>query len=116
MQHIQFDDFQVWEGKCAPEDGPFSTNVEPIIPSWPEFRTDLSKATTLKTTTVFNKAFVGGGCGGLEIENTGTLQCDGFEAEINVRPSWGAVLNKNGALSLSAMELIDKDEAAGAII
>jgi hypothetical protein len=71
VQTILFDNFQIWEGRCIPEEEPFAGEITPITPEWPELRTNLNKPTTLTTSMYFEKAFVGGGCGEVHVTNIG---------------------------------------------
>jgi hypothetical protein len=114
VQTIQFDNFQIWEGRCPPEEEPFDQQLTKVLPIWPELRTDLRKATVLETTLVFEKAFVGGACGTVHVKNTGQTVCEGFDVEINIRPTWGGLLLKNGLPSFNSLDLLESDVDAGA--
>jgi hypothetical protein len=113
LQYILFDDFQIWEGRCAPGKEPFASEVQPVVASWPELRTDFGAETSLTGELVFDKAFVGGGCGGFEITNKGTQACENFELEINVRPTWGTILTRDGQPSLNGLIMLENDAQAG---
>lgn len=113
MQTIVFDDFMIYEGRCEPGEEPTDTEEVPVLPVWDTLRSDLDMATTLKTNIEFGSAFTGGGCGEIQVENTGNEECDGFELEVNVRPSWGELMEKEGVPSLNALELLENDAASG---
>lgn len=113
MQVIIFDDFQIWEGRCSPDQEPFASEFLPITPTWPTLRTNFDEKTTLAGQVVFDKAFVGGGCGEFEITNRGAQVCENFELEINIRPSWGTILTKDGLPSLTGLALLEQDAQAG---
>jgi hypothetical protein len=106
VQTIRFDDFQVWTGKCAPEDEPFPNVVTFPKPVWP----------SMLTKVVFSKAFTGGGCATFEVQNTAAVPCDMYELELNIRPEWGTILQKEGVLNLQRCSLLEQDEAAGEIL
>eukprot|EP00892_Ulva_mutabilis_P008553 jgi/Ulvmu1/606/UM001_0614.1 len=110
---IDFDDFQIWEGRCAPMDEPFSQKLTKPVPIWPAMRTDLDKPTTLQAAVEFDKAFVGGGCADFAIKNQADVPCDDFELELNIRPDWGKILDRGGSPNLSGLTLLDSDAAAG---
>lgn len=113
LQTIDFDDFQIWEGNCPPMDEPFVQEVTYPVPVWPNMKTDLDKPTTLLASISFQKAFIGGGCGGIDIENRAAVPCDDFEIELNIRPEWGGLLINKGEPNLSGVTLIDSDEESG---
>lgn len=113
VQTIDFDDFQIWEGKCSPMDEPMDQELTHPTPMWPNMKTDLNKPTTLLALIAFEKAFVGGGCGDFEIENRADVPCEDYELELNIRPDWGALLLKEGKPNLSGLTMIDSDPEAG---
>lgn len=113
MQTIDFDDFQIWEGKCAPTEEPFDQEVTHPTPVWPNMKTDLNKPTTLLALIAFEKAFVGGGCGDFEIENQADVPCEDYELELNIRPEWGTLMLKGGKPNVRGLTIIDSDAEAG---
>jgi hypothetical protein len=114
VQHIRFDNFEIWEGRCTPAEEPFDTELAIVVPEWPTLRANLDKPTVLTTQLVFEKAFVGGGCGHVVVTNVGSKACDAYEVEINIRPSWGNLMLKDGLPSFSGLNLLTSDTAAGA--
>ena len=47
------------------------------------------------------------------VTNTASQQCDAFEVEVNVRPSWGKILERDGNPSLLALDILLQDPDAG---
>ena len=114
LQTILFDDFLIWEGKCEPGQEPAGFDIAPVMPRWSNLKSNLDKPTTLRTSVVFESAFTSGGCGEVHIENVGEQKCDEFLLELNIRPDWGALMEKEGSPALNALELLDSDETTGA--
>lgn len=112
-QTIEFDFFEIWEGRCTPDDEPFTGAQKEFLPMWPTMRTDLERPTVLVTTLYFNKAFTGGGCGDVRVLNTAATPCDEFEVEINIRPGWGWLLIQGDKIGLSSLTIIEEDREAG---
>ena len=90
MQHIRFDDFGVWQGRCPPTLGDFSQEAATQLPTWANQRSDLSKPTVFATTVTFPSAT----CANIAIQNTANVACGALSLELNVRPSWGKVYGK----------------------
>lgn len=111
---IRFDDFQVWEGKCTPADEPFTQELTLPKPTWDNMRSDLNKPTVLLAEAKGKTAFAGGGCVKFEVLNTADTTCNQFELEINIRPTWGTVLEKDdGKPNFQKLTHIETDAEAG---
>ena len=77
-------------------------------------RSDLNKPTVLLAEAKGKTAFAGGGCIKFEVLNTADSVCNQFELEINIRPTWGTVLEKDdGTPNFQKLTPIEIDEAAG---
>lgn len=114
LQTIRFDDFQVWEGRCTPEDEPFTQALSLPKPTWDNMRSDLNAPTVLLAEVVGKTAFAGGGCIKFEVLNTADSICNQFELEINIRPSWGTLLKKDdGKPNFQKLTPIEIDDEAG---
>lgn len=110
---IEFDDFQIWEGKCSPENEPFTQELTLPSPVWDNMRSDLNAPTVLLAEVVGRTAFGGGGCVTFEVLNTADSMCSQFELEINIRPTWGTVLSRDGKPNWQKLTPLEIDEEAG---
>lgn len=95
---IQFDDFMIYEGECAPTSVPESNTIATIQPVWDGQRPAIE--TDLTTSVVKASTYVEGGCGQIAITNTGAELCDDWQLEINIRPSWGSLTKWSGVTLL----------------
>jgi hypothetical protein len=116
LQTIMFDDFQVWEGRCPPEDEPFSQNLIKPKPEWASMRHEKTGDSVLKVNTYFEKASTGGGCAKFIIENTSPKGCDIYEIELSIRPSWGTLSERDGDVIIHGVSLLDTDKDAGTVL
>lgn len=113
LQTIVFDDFQVWEGRCPPDKEPFSQTLVKPVAKWKGMRHDKKGDTVLNVSTIFEKASTGGGCAKFEIENLSPEDCDVYEVELNIRPSWGTLSERDGDVIIHGIKLLDVDANAG---
>lgn len=113
LQTIDFDDFEIFEGRCSPMDEPLQRELTLPIPMWPSMITNLDEPTALLANIKFEKAFVGGGCGNVEVQNTVDVPCDEFQIELNIRPEWGGLLESRGQPRLNSVTLMDSNAEAG---
>jgi hypothetical protein len=102
---IQFDDFMIYEGECTPNSIPESKTLAMIQPVWEGQRPKID--TDLKTSVVKAKTFVGGGCGQIAITNVGAMECEDWQLEVNIRPSWGSLTKWSG------VTLLEDNKVAG---
>lgn len=79
-------------------------------------RQEYTGETVLNVTTIFEKASTGGGCAKFEIENMSSKPCDVYEVELNIRPSWGTLSERDGYPIVHGVSLLDIDEDAGALL
>ena len=115
LQTIVFDDIQVWEGRCAPENEPFPQTVVKPLPEWDGMATHDAPA-VLSANAIFDKAALGGGCAKLEIMNTGSQDCDEYQVHLNVRPSWGFLDTRDGQWVVHGVDVIDSNADAGVLL
>lgn len=113
VQTILFDDIQVWEGRCAPENEPFSQTVVKPIPEWNSKLRDTAPS-VLSANAVFDKTAPGGGCPKLEVQNIGARDCDQYQVQLNIRPSWGSLDSRDGKWTVHGVDVIDYNADAGA--
>lgn len=117
VQTIRFDDFQVWEGMCAPENEPFAKELFKPSPEWPSMQPPIaSSASVLEVDAIFEKAFVGGGCAKFEMTKTVEEDCSEFHVELHIRPSWGTLAVRNGKPTMHGVSLVHSDESAGVCV
>lgn len=118
MQHIQFDNFKIWEGKCEPDQGINGAMVGTVKPEWPGMMTDLNAPTDLETVIRLESGFGGGGCPKLEIINNSNMVCTAWEMELNVRPNWAnvgvATRGLARPMSMVGLKVLERNVAAGA--
>lgn len=111
-ESIDFSGFDIVQGRCTPNDTPLPSNLKTILPTWPGQAPSLAAAapaTTIATTLVFTKMFVGGACVDLNLRNTAEETCAAIEVDIGIRPSWGRILTRENVPSLSQMSLLSTE-------
>jgi hypothetical protein len=94
---IRFADFKIYEGECLPNAAPSAAPLQHVSPTWETMR-PLAKS-DLQTQAVFNKPYVGGGCGDIVVTNPGS-KCDRWQLEISIRPGWGSLAKWAGLVLL----------------
>ena len=114
VQTIIFDDFQVWEGLCPPDSEPFSQTLVTHTPEWSGMKQSKG-ASNLKARVLFQSASTGGGCGKLVVENTSGKECSMYEVDLNIRPSWGTLSQRQGKFIMHGAEVVDIDAQAGVV-
>ena len=91
VQHIRFDDFNVWEGGCSPAAEPLPTSDAIVLPAWSGQLSDFNKPTHLTASINYANTSLGSACGAMYVRNWASAACSSYTMEINVRPAWGAV-------------------------
>lgn len=117
VQHIQFDSFKVWEGRCAPEAQAGGSMMGVVKPEWKGQRATPAPA-TLETEMTLATGFVGGGCPDIKIKNTSGRVCSDWEMDLHIRPTFGNVhATKQGSvkpMQPSGFTVLEHDTEAGA--
>ena len=91
VQHIRFDDFNVWEGGCSPAAEPLPTSDAIVLPTWSGQLSDFNKPTHLTASINYANTSLGSACGAMYVRNWASAACSSYTLEVNVRPGWGAV-------------------------
>ena len=104
----------MWEGRCAPENEPCSQTVVKPTPDWDGMKYDRTPS-ALGVTPLFERAYIGGGCARLQIENGVADACNKYEVQLSVRPSWGSLDIRDGDYLINDLEFIEGDAVAGAL-
>ena len=114
VQHIRFDDFNVWEGRCTPDAEPLPTTEAIVLPVWSGQRSDFTAPTHLTAAMAYTSTSLGSACGTLQVRNWASAACSSYTLEVNVKPGWGAVANVD-AVALAPAARSQADVAAGAL-